>query len=400
MSLDLPRVIRLCVLADPKIRAALESVAQARADYTTAGLLPNPSLSMAQSLVPFPGGSVADGPMQFDAELSYSLDSLVFGKRVAAIEAARSGVDVALAEYSDVARQRILEAISAYYDVLQARELRRIARDEVAQLEQLETISKERGTLGGAGQFEVDRIRLAVVGGRRRLVQAEAEFDKARSQLRARLGPTRGTDVEVAGSLELTSAPAPPDLTTALALAEQHRADFIAVHRQAIRVRAELTRERRAALPELSIAVGYSRQFYEAQGLLGNDFWGTGVEMSLPFFDRNQGNISRAKSAIRQAELRVLAAHIDLRAEVEQALASYRAARQIVTMVDAEALLVASSARQRVEAAYAEGGRTVLEVLDAQAVHREVFREHINARAEFWRALHRLNAAIGAEMIR
>src|SRR5262249_27851699 len=44
IPLGLPQVIRLCVVADPRVRAALESVEQARADHTTAGLLPNPSL--------------------------------------------------------------------------------------------------------------------------------------------------------------------------------------------------------------------------------------------------------------------------------------------------------------------------------------------------------------------
>lgn len=401
IPLALPQVIRLCVLADPRIQAALESVGQARADYITSGLLPNPSLSVGQTLVPFPGGSRVDGPMQFDAELGYSLDTLIFGKRSAAMDAARLGVDVALADYSDVARQRILEAITAYYDVLQARELLRLAREEVEQLERLQTITERRVTLGSVGQIEADRIRVAVIGGRRRLVQAESELDNSRSRLRARLGQARGAErADAAGTLDLTSPPAPPALAAALTLAEDHRPDYLAVRRQATRARADLTREQRAAWPTLDVTAGYSRQFYEAEGRLGNDFWGAGLEMSLPFFDRNQGNILRAESSIRQTDLLVAAARIDLRAEVEQALRTYRAAHQIVTTVDEQALQAASSARQRVEEAYALGGRTLLEVLDAQAAYREVFREHITARADFLRSLHRLNAVVGTEMIR
>jgi outer membrane protein, heavy metal efflux system len=363
--------------------------------------LPNPSLAVGQSLVPYPGGSKADGPMQLDVEVSYSLDTLLFGKRSAAMEAARAGVDVALAEYSDVARQRILAAITAYYDVLQARELLDIAREEVAQLERLETLTERRVALASVGPIELDRIRIAVIGGKRRLVQAEAELDNARSRLRTHLGQARGAKrADAAGTLDLSSPPPLPELPAALALAEANRPDFLAVRRQASRARADLTRERRAAWPTLGVAAGYSRQFYEAEGRLGNDFWGVGLELSPPLFDRNQGNIARGESSVRQADLMITATRIDLEAEVEQALRSYRAARQSVTTLDQQALDAASRARQRIEEAYGLGGRTLLEVLDAQAAYREVFREHISARADLFRSLHKLNAVVGTEMIR
>lgn len=405
IAIGLPQTIRLSMLVDPRIQAALQSVEQARADYTTAGLLPNPMLRGSQTLNPLPGSPFnartgQGGPPQFDIGIAYSVDTLIFGKRSAAMEAARLGVDVALAEYSDVARQRVLEAITAYYDVLQSRELLRLAREEVEQIGRLQTITERRLALGSVGQIEAERIRVALIAGRRRLVEAEAEFDNSLSRFRARLGQAHGAErADAAGTLEFAVPQPAPELASALAVAEEHRPDFVAVRRQTTRVRADLTRERRAAWPTLNLAAGYTRQFQQqAIGFPDASSWGAGLEMSLPIFDRNQGNIRRAESSIVQADRLVEAARIDLRAEVVQALRSYRSAYQIVTTV-AQALRGAASTRQRIGEAYSLGGRTLLEVLDAQTSYREVFREYTMARAEFLRSLHRLNAVVGTEMI-
>jgi cobalt-zinc-cadmium efflux system outer membrane protein len=359
------------------------------------------------TLVPFPGSPFNEetrqgGPPQFDIGLSYSVDTLIFGTRSAAMEATRLGVDVAFAEYAEVARQRILEAIHAYYDVLEARAQLEIAREEAEQLDRLHGITERRVQLGSVGHVELDRMRVALAGGRRRLRRAEAELDNAKSRLRAHLGRAAFANrVDAVGTLEIGSLPSPPDLRSAMQLAEERRPDLVALKRQVARASADLTVERRTAWPSLTVAAGYTRQFQEqAIGFPDANSWGAGIEMSLPIFDRNQGNIARAQSAVRQADLLVSAARLDLRAELEQAIRDYEVAYQLVTALDEEALNAAAYVRQRVEEAYRLGGSTVLEVLDAQSAFREVYGEHIVARAEVLRALHSLNATVGTEIIR
>jgi cobalt-zinc-cadmium efflux system outer membrane protein len=201
--------------------------------------------------------------------------------------------------------------------------------------------------------------------------------------------------------LDVNSPPAAPELQVVLQVAEENRPDFLAIQRQASRARAELTRERRAAWPTLSISAGYTRQFQErAIGFPDANSWGAGIDVSLPLFDRSQGNIARAEATVRQADFLVAAARLDLRAEVEQALRSYGVAREVVNTIDEQALQAASTTRHRIEEAYDSGKRTPVEVLDAQAAYREVLREHISARTGLLRSLHQLNAVVGTEMLR
>jgi cobalt-zinc-cadmium efflux system outer membrane protein len=51
------------------------------------------------------------------------------------------------------------------------------------------------------------------------------------------------------------------------------------------------------------------------------------------------------------------------------------------------------------EAAYKAGGRTILEVLDAQRAYRDAGRLHARIQSAYWHALHSFNAAVGASIL-
>jgi outer membrane protein, heavy metal efflux system len=407
VPVDLAQVVRACVLSDPAILVALESVELARADRTQSGLLPNPGLTISHVMMPFPGDSFdaeskQGGPPQLDIGVSYSLGTLLFGTRRADMKATELGVEVALAEHANVARQRILEAIVAYYDVLEARELLEIDRAEVTLLERVRDVTEQRLSLGPAGALELDQIRVVLFESRRRLLREQAAFDNAASRLRARLGRTEFAHrAEAAGPLERAAPPAPPSVATALALAEEHRPDFLALRRRLARSRAELTREQRAAWPSVEVSAGYTRQFQEQSvGFPDANSWGAGLDLSLPVFDRNQGNIAHARASARQVDLLIAAARIDLRVELEQAIRDYELAVQLQTLRGEEAVLAASAALKDTEEAHGAGAAPLLEVLASQAAFREVLREDVAVRAELRRALHRVNAVVGTALLR
>jgi len=71
-----------------------------------------------------------------------------------------------------------------------------------------------------------------------------------------------------------------------------------------------------------------------------------------------------------------------------------------VTTDDPAQLIVAENVRDKTRAAYELGGKSLLEVLDAQRVYRETYRLYITGRSAYWHALHRLNATIGRQVLR
>lgn len=406
IAVPLAQALRVTALAHPRIRAALEQVMQARGDHTTASLLPNPSFSGSLTLLPLPGQSFnattrQGGPPQLDLGLGVLIDGWLFGKRDLAQRVAAFEVDVALAEYADRARVLLQETVVAFHDALLARELLQLARADRDQWQRVEQVTNQRVELGGAGRHELDRVRAELGAATRRALRAEADHGNALSRFRALLGGVPGAERAVPeGSLSALPTGEPPPLAEVLALAEQQRPDLEVARRRVRRAQAAVLFERRMAWPVLGVAGGYTRQYQRrAIGFPDVSAIGGGFDLSLPLFDRNQGNILFAESQLREAELLLQAARVELRAEVEQALRGYRTAMAVERTVREQELEPATRQRDVVEAAYRLGERSVLEVLDAQGALRNALREHWSARAELLGTLYRLDTVVGTPVL-
>jgi outer membrane protein, heavy metal efflux system len=402
-SLTLPEAIEEALTKAPALRAAAEAVAQARADLKTASLFPNPQLSTATTLQPLGIRVSPDnpaGPPQYNLDIAAPLDSLLFGKRSAAIESARRAVDVAGADLADFSRQHRAGVASAFFDVLEARALLTLVREDVQGLRDVEALTRQRAEIGGAPTIDVDRARLAVALAAQDLRSAETAHLGAIARLRALLGRTEPEPgFDVAGSLEVPAPREPPDLEAAMAIAGDARPDLQSLRRQTVRWEAEARLQRRQGRPTLGASLGYIYQRQQPVGGPNVNLWEAVVSMSVPVFDRNQGNVARADSLARQAYAALEAGRANLRGEMAQAWTAFRAAHDAVVAEDRSQLDAAQKVRERMAAAYKAGGRTVLEVLDAERAYRDARRLHVRIQSAYWHALHAFNAAVGAPIL-
>ncbi|WP_394840044.1 TolC family protein [Pendulispora rubella] len=402
VPLALADVIRLSILRDPQIQIALAHVEMAKGAYTTASLLPNPGFTVDRVFGALPGRPFSEqrpgGPTQYDVIVNYQLDTLLFGERSTAMERAMRAVDVATANHADVIRQRVLDAIGAYYDVLQTKLELDLARDAETQTQRLRDITRSRVALGSVGSIEADRTELAVLAANREVLRATAEVDKARARLRARVAVRPDEpDVDAVGNLDVVAPRPPPTLAFVLERAEHARPDFLASRRGVDLASANVAAERAQAFPQLAIGTGLS---YQRQiGVPDAPGWQIALSGTIPLFDRNQGNIAGARAGLQQARDQLRADGLALRADAEQALREYQVSYDIVSRDDAPTLAAAAAARDKVQESYRLGGRTLLEVLDAQQAYRDAYRLSIEARAGFFKALHALNAAIGNQVL-
>ena len=400
-GLTLDQVVRTVLEADPKIRVGWEAVNQAKADLLTSSLPPNPEVLVDSIFVPFgkpftvqkPGG-----PTQVDVGGNYPIDAFLFGKRAAAITSARLGVDVSAADFADLVRQRVAGAVAAFYDVLEAKALFELAQEDLADLQRVETITSQRVALGGVGTIELDRIRLAIFDSQREVRSRDTALTAARAQLQAFLG-LRESDPRFAiqGSLDVPTPAPSPGVREALALAEQTRPDLISLRRQLAKAEADLRVEQTRAYPSITPQLAWTRQFQP--GVPDVSSFAPTVNFSLPLFDRNQGNIAKARSARLQATFNIRAQLVSLQAEIAQAVKAYQAASVTVTTDDPAQLRAATNVRDKIKLAYELGGRPLIEVLDAQRAYRDTYRSYITGRSNYWHTLHGLNAAIGRQVL-
>jgi cobalt-zinc-cadmium efflux system outer membrane protein len=400
----LNQIIQTALKADPRIRAALENITQAEADLLTAGLIPNPQANTDVQLLPLSRPFTVDrqgGPPQFDFDVTMPIDWFLFGKRAAAITSGQYGIDVASADFSNTVRLRIAAAVSTFYDVLEAQAMLALAHENQNNLNKMEQIILKRVTLGGVGTIEADRIRLSIFSSRREVHTQELNLAAALNRLRSLLGIADNIPINVQGTLEVTNPAKSIAIETAFNLAEENRPDLISLHRQLDKANADIKLEERKAYPQVTPAILYARQFQQqAIGFPDANSWGIGVNISVPIFDRNQGNIAKAKSLHIQSQLNIQAQLVDLRAEIDQAVKAFTSSYQFLTTDDPGQLDAAKNVRDKINQAYELGGKTLLEVLDAQRTYLETYRVHISGRSSYWHSLHQLNAVIGKEVLR
>ena len=120
----------------------------------------------------------------------------------------------------------------------------------------------------------------------------------------------------------------------------------------------------------------------------------------LPLFDRNQGNVARAREEGGQADTRVRQLEQDIAVDVDLAAAQYAAADAALRMVEGDMLVQARDMRAITDYAYRRGEATLIEFLDAQRAYNETMQAWNDARAEYARSVFLVRAAVGEDTIR
>jgi cobalt-zinc-cadmium efflux system outer membrane protein len=404
-GLTLDQAINATLLADPKIRAGLEVINQANADLLTSSLAPNPDLTVSATLLPLTRPFTIDrqgGPPQPGIDVSYPIDWLLFGKRAAAMASAAAGVRVSEADYADLVRQRVTGTATGFYDVVEAKALLDLARQDLENLRRVEAAIQKAVDLGGGKVVDLNRAHLDVIKSEQDLREAEKTLAAAKALLRAQMG-RRDADpaFDVSANLDAPLTAKPLPMEEALTLAEQNRPDIRSLRLQVDKSTRDIHVEKTKAYPAVTPKIGYIRQIQEkTNGFPDVDLYEFSVDVTLPFFDRNQGNVAKARSILTQNSLNLEAGRVDLRAEIVQVVQEFLTAYNNAGIVAEKQVQLAREVRDAIEKSYFKiGGNTLLEFLDAEREFRDTYRTYISNRANYWRSVYKFNSAIGKQVL-
>jgi outer membrane protein, heavy metal efflux system len=400
LRITLPMAIETCVNNNFRVLAEAQYVSIAEADLKTSSLIPNPTLTADYLLIPLQFTDINNqlGPPQWDVYVNVPIDWLLFGKRLAAMRAARLGVEVKNADFANVLRTQLSRTVDSFYEVLEDEAYFQLAERNVQELTELEKFTTELANAKMAGPMELERIKLAVHEAVLDRHDRELALDLAKAKLRPFLGRTAADpDYEVEGELTVNAVLPPPTLEEAVALAEAHRPDLLSGRIAIDQAHASVELERRRAKPIVTIEPGWTYQNQQyINGFPNGSMFDIGISTSLPFTDRNQGNIRKARATVAQRHFNYLADRADALAEVEASVASYSDAVEHLSLFNTkETLDAAHDLRGNMIAAYRAGNRRLIELLDAQKAYQSRLGHVIEFESDYWRALNSLNAAVG-----
>src|SRR5262249_58019533 len=109
---------------------------------------------------------------------------------------------------------------------------------------------------------------------------------------------------------------------------------------------------------------------------------------NLPLFNRNQGEIERARQEQRQLEARYGALQATIENEVDTAYAQYEISRNTVERIETTMLDTARDVSQITEYSYRRGEATFVELLDATRAYNDTIQSYKDARADYARSLY------------
>lgn len=359
-------------------------IGAARFDVVTAGLLPNPELTIGGSVLA--SGTPPDGHVNYSAQLSLPL--LLSGQIGARREAAERAVRVAESSAAVALWSRVTEIHAAAVERAFADARVRQLEGNAGELAELERAVRSRATGGVTSVYDAQRIATALATARAEIATASLARDRAELTLVGLLGSPDVTraPVTLAGLLELAT-PGDDDATVRAALAS--RPDLEEARRSASSFEALAERNRRDAMPSPTVWLGAGvTHDADSASVLG------GVTIPLPVFDRNQGAIGRASSEAQgmRAQAELLASRS--RIEVLGAIRLRAAARRALEEFRASGVVATADLRERAQRAWQAGAFTVAELLDAyragwdaRAQSLALERAVIDAEAELARAL-------------
>jgi cobalt-zinc-cadmium efflux system outer membrane protein len=176
----------------------------------------------------------------------------------------------------------------------------------------------------------------------------------------------------------------------------QARPDLRALELAQARTRADLRLQEALGRIDYTVGAEYRRQ----QGIAGrSNSLGVFVSAPLPLSNRNQGEIARAGAEREQVDRQIAARRAQVAADVQTAYHEYVTTRELVDSIERDLLRPATRARDTSAYTYKAGAATLLELLDAQRAFNETMQSYVDAQASLRRAMTRLNAAVGMEVL-
>jgi cobalt-zinc-cadmium efflux system outer membrane protein len=333
----------------------------------------------------------AAGPPEYGIRTDFILER--GQKRRHRVEVAEQEKAVARWQLLDAARSLALDVQNAFVEVLLTKETLALAERNQDSFHRIVEIGKERVRVGDLAQVELVRTQLAELQFSNAVIQAQSRLRISKQRLQLLMGRATPSELfDVVG--EMRREPQPFTLDELWRQALSRRPDYQAALRDQARSVAEL----RSQIAQGKVDYVVGAEFRRQQGIAGTgNSLGFFFSAPLPLFNRNQGEIARARREGQQIEARARALEAGIRNELGAAWQQYDTARSLLTRIEGEMLDKARSVLASMEYSYRAGEASLVEFLDAQRAFNDTTQGYNEARAEYARGLYLIDSVTGKD---
>jgi outer membrane protein, heavy metal efflux system len=383
----LDRIIELALERNPAIAGARSVIEQNEGRRTKAGAYPNPQIT----------AQFADATIRTARTGSRAVENGVIveqtvewpGMREARKDAAAAGLTGATFSLDEAKLNLIAEVKGTFYELLLAERTVDLLQQNLEIVQEVARIVRARVRSGEGPQFEAVKAEVEVL-------KAKQEMTKAKNVVRVKLvgldtltSGALGPRYQVQGDFRSLRDRLDPEQMAARDLS-QHP---ILKRQGKLVEQAELTvtKERKARVPDVTLFGGYSTQI-DTKSVVA------GITLPTPIWYQQQGHIAEALGTQRKEEAALIHAQNDLGRAINQHAREAETAQDQILVYEEGLLKQAQEALRIAQLSFRQGASSLLDVLDAQRVQRQITVDYNQARFELSQALTRFERAVGGPL--
>jgi cobalt-zinc-cadmium efflux system outer membrane protein len=375
---------------NPTLKAQAQSIESSRASEITAGLRPNPQFQNDTT----------------SATIGIYQEFEIAGKRPARLEAARLATSISKTDFADARRTLILDLRETFVAALLAKSELDFARDNLSNYQKVIDLNRVMLEQGAISRADSLRIELQMLQFQTDADDATLALKTAKATLRALVGTSNlPQEYDIQG--DLRTVPLEKGLAELQQLALANRPDLESVETAREKALADLRLAKANRWPNPTIGTSFLHTGNE----IGGPSWfqpfypkgsttnamGIGITaISIPFFNRNQGEVAHAQSEQLRADFLAQAARNQVLQDVETAYVSFESSRERVRRYEQTYLSLAKESLDIEEFSLRNGGASILDFLDTERTYRATQLAYRQQLAAYLTNLAQLDAAVGA----
>jgi cobalt-zinc-cadmium efflux system outer membrane protein len=377
---------------NPTLRAEAQGIESSRANEVTAGLRPNPIFQNDTT----------------SATLGIYQEFEIAGKRRARIESARLATAISRTNFEDTRRTLVFNLRQTFVDALLAKSDLDFARENLTNYQRVVDLNRLRLQQGDMSRADFLKVELQTQQFQADVDDAVLALKSAKATLRALVGPSNlPQDFDI--NEDLRAIPLEKSLSDLQQLALANRPDLKSAETGRDKASADLKLAEAMRWPNPTIGTSllhtgseiggpnWFQPFYP-KGNVSNAM-GFGIaSIAIPLFNRNQGEVARARSERVKADFLAQATRNQILGDVETAYASFESSRNRVRLYEETYLLRAKESLDIQDYSFRHGAASVLDFLDAERTYRAAQLAYRQQIAGYLTNLAQLETAVGAAL--
>lgn len=364
------------------------SIDSAKATVITAGLYNNPEFEYSNGFY----NSLTHKFFEPEIQMQVSQLILLAGKRNKEINLAKSGIGVAEYQFYDLLRTFRFILRNDFYNIYFLEQSSKLYDLEISSLQKLVTAFEQQVSKGYMAPVELVRLKS-------QLYSLQAEYDGLQTNIN-----------NIQAELKLIlRVPAQTYIVPVVDISQMNqnvveRINYQQLIDSAINDRPDLkvmqaaitysdnnlVLQKAFAKPDITVFANYDRQ-----GSYVRDYNGIGIGIPLPFFNRNQGNISNAIIAVEQNKMQLESGIDKVKSEVTTNYINALRSEKLLSSFDPKFDEENKNLIQEVTENYQKKNITLLQFLDYYDSYKENILQLNQLRFNKISALEQLNYALG-----